>query len=215
MSLYEFKNLKKTFKHGKNKIEIFNNINMEINKGEISLISGRSGSGKSSLMWILAGIDPDFEGEVYRDGERVDNWNRDISLIFQNHNLIPEWTALENCCAALINSPLGMKEKLIKSRDILEQLGLKDRLDHLPGELSIGQRQRVAIARSLVTEPKILLADEPLSGVDSETGERVVDLLMDLVQEHNLSLIVSSHGLFPTDVIDRQYVMKEGTLTLS
>lgn len=214
MERYEFRGLTKQFKHGKANIELFKDIDLTINRGEVNLITGKSGCGKSSLMWILAGIDPDFTGEVYRDGERVENWSSDISLIFQNHNLIPEWTALENCTASLINSGLSKNDQIQRATDVLEQVGLKDRLDHLPGELSIGQRQRVAIARSIVTEPKILLADEPLSGIDSEIGEKVVTLLMELVEKKDLTLIVSSHGLFPLDEIDRHYKLENNHLKL-
>lgn len=212
MTIYDFKNIKKTFKHRKRELSILDGRDCTISEGELTLVTGNSGTGKSSLLWILAGIDTNFEGRVYNHNKEkvfdsdINNkravWKRDTSLIFQDHNLIPEWTALENCMSSMINSKLSYREKKKRAITTLERLGIYNREEHLPRELSIGQRQRVSIARSLVTEPKILLADEPISGVDNHCAEEIIKLFRSLVTDNNMSVIISSHREFSNDYID-------------
>ncbi len=217
----ECRGISKSFVKNGRTVPIIKDLDFSVRSGEIALITGRSGSGKSVLMWLLALLDPPTGGEIILDGERVclDDpagmaaARRDrISIIFQDYNLIPSWTALENVMAVFAGTGVGRGEQRRKAADLLNGLGLGDRLDNLPAELSIGQRQRVAIARSVVRPPRLILADEPTGGVDPQTGEEIISLLRERAKENGSALVVATHGCFPPSAADTVYELKEGSV---
>ena len=192
-------NLKKNFLQGKNIIKVLDDVTLEIHSGEIIALLGKSGSGKSTLLSLLAGLDkPDF-GAIYFDQnnltklseEALCEWRaKNLGIVFQQFNLIPHLTALENVLLPLeIN---GVEDKN-KALEWLSLVGLDDRVDHFPSMLSGGEQQRVAIARALVFGPPLLLADEPTGNLDSETGKKVIETLVNIVREKKTTMIIVTH----------------------
>lgn len=212
-------NLTRTFQTRQGPLPILKDLNFEIAKGEIVAITGHSGSGKSTLLGLLAGLDQQQSGEILYAGESLKNRSpeqshqfraRNISLIFQNHYLIPHLTALENVLLPLQILRLSSGEQ--KARDLLTQVGLQDRLDHFPSELSGGESQRVAIARGLVINPMVLLADEPTGSLDAETGEKVMKIYFDLVRKNNLTSIIVTHNQELAQLCDRTLKLSQGKI---
>ena len=202
--LLEVQNVCKSYNHLKNILQVLKGINFKIEKGEIWAIVGPSGAGKSTLLHIMGGLDRPNEGVVILDGEDLYNLtdgerarvrNQKIGFIFQFYHLLPEFTALEN-----IILPAMIKEdfkniKRFESRGmaLIEQVGLKNRWNHKPQELSGGEQQRVAIARALVNEPKIIFCDEPTGNLDSQTGREIIKLLVDLNRANRQTLVIVTH----------------------
>ena len=215
-------NITKSFRVRGKTIRVLQGAELDVYPGELIVIRGRSGEGKSVLQWILSGIDtPDsgeilFEGVSYSklSGEEMSTLRRErIGLIFQNFNLIESWTALENVESALLNSGLSPEEKREKAVSILEKMDLGHRLDNLPVELSVGQQQRVAIARALINEPSLIIADEPTGSVDDETAGEMLTILLSYVKERNSAMVVTTHGHFTGEhLADRIFSIKEGKL---
>ena len=219
--LLECQNLKRTFAIRGRQIQALDGIDMSANKGEIVVICGRSGAGKSTLLSVLGGLDRPSSGSVIFEGRGMDSLsNRELALlrrtkigiIFQSLNLLPSWTALENVEAALIHTAMSRTERHTKAEALLNDLGLGDRLDHLPLELSLGEQQRVAIARTLANEPALILADEPTADVDEQTAREIVDHLLGPVKENDVTLLIATHGIIPRDIADRVLWMKDGRL---
>ncbi len=218
----EGRNLYKSFTVRERTIEVLDGVTLAVAAGETLVIKGRSGQGKSVLLWLLSGIDlptmgdVTFEGVPYRrmKGDDLAALRRErIGLLFQDFNLIPAWTARENVEAALVGGPDSPAARRVKADALLDRLGLSDRLDNLPSELSIGQQQRVALARALVNEPVLLIADEPTGNVDPQTADELCDLLFRYVREKNASLIVATHGHFPGETrADRCLRLQDGRL---
>ncbi|RAL69699.1 Methionine ABC transporter ATP-binding protein [Dehalococcoides mccartyi] len=180
-------NISRSFQKGTQSIPVLKEINLRAEPGEVVVIRGKSGAGKSVLLWILSGLDNPDSGRVVFDGlelnslgnsQRAELRRSRLGIIFQNFNLIGSWTAYENVEIALRNSKLSPLEKSKRINRILSELGLSDRLQNLPAELSIGQQQRVAIARTLATNPELILADEPTGDVDPETGAEIIEMLL-------------------------------------
>jgi putative ABC transport system ATP-binding protein len=201
--------------------EVLRDINLSIRPGEIVVIRGRSGTGKSTLLQILAGLDHPTAGRVEIAGQALDDLDagqiaqlrrRTMGFIFQSFNLIPSWTAGQNVEAALIHTPLTRSERDRKARDMLQGLELGDRIDYLPSELSVGQQQRVAIARALIHAPAIVFADEPTGDVDPDTAAAIMDCLVGLVRNNGTTLILCTHGELPHEVADRRYLLRDGTV---
>ena len=195
---------------------------MAVKPGEIVTITGRSGEGKSVLLWLLSGLDRPDSGQVVFMGRSLDGLSNrelarlrgdEIGIIFQNFNLVASWTAVENVESAMRHNGMNPQERRQKAVAALAELGLGERLDNLPAELSIGQQQRVAIARTLVNDPTLILADEPTGDVDPETAREIIDLLLAPVKEKGATLIVATHGNLPLDEAHRMLVLKEGRLT--
>ncbi len=215
-------NITKSFRVRGKTIRVLQGAELDVYPGELIVIRGRSGEGKSVLQWILSGIDtPDsgeilFEGVSYSklSGEEMSNLRREkIGLIFQNFNLIESWTALENVESALLNSGLSPEEKRDKAVSILERMDIGQRLDNLPVELSVGQQQRVAIARALINEPSLIIADEPTGSVDDETAGEMLTILLSYVKDRNSAMVVTTHGHFTGEhLADRIFAIKEGKL---
>lgn len=196
-------------------------VNLEINKNEFVLLKGRSGAGKSTLINLMCGLDKPTHGKVTIENEDIDSLsNQEISkllankigIIFQNFNLLPTYTVFENIEIAL--EPSGNIREKYKEIIIplLKQLELEDKINFLPSELSVGQQQKVAIARTLAKNPTIIFADEPTGSIDEETAKEIVQHLLFLKNERNVTLIVSTHGNFLDNYADRIIVMEKGKI---
>jgi ABC-type lipoprotein export system ATPase subunit len=192
----------KTYMLGKRALEVLRGLDLELNRGDFLALRGASGAGKSTLLHLLGGLDTPEQGEIRlngRDlarlarGELANLRNREVGFIFQAYYLLPELDALENVClpARMARTPASQAEK--RGRELLERVGLKDRIEHKPYELSGGEQQRVAIARSLINEPALILADEPTGNLDSHTGEEIIDLLVSIRAEKQTTLIMATH----------------------
>jgi putative ABC transport system ATP-binding protein len=221
--MYEVKNLTKHYKRGKETVDALRGVDVVIPDGEMLAIQGPTGHGKSTLLQLLGGLDRPSSGELLFDGRDMARMNEmqltklraeSFGYIFQSFNLIPTLTAQENVETALV--PLGIEAGLRRERAIgaLGEVGLGDRLRHVPGELSGGQQQRVAIARALVKEPKVIMADEPTGNLDEETRDEIVALLERMWREHNLTVIVVTHDSAIAARVPRLAQIKNGRLTI-
>ncbi|MBI3910148.1 MAG: ABC transporter ATP-binding protein [Armatimonadetes bacterium] len=219
--LLECRDLRKTFVVKRQEICVLESITFSVNRGEIVVLTGKSGAGKSTLLGILAGLDRPTSGSAIFEGRPLESmtnealaWlrRRDIGIVFQSFNLLPSWTAFENVEAALMHTGLSKSARRQKVVALLEALGLGARLDNLPAELSVGEQQRVAVARTLIHAPKLLLADEPTGDVDPETAQEIIARLVAPVKETGATLIVATHGIFPQEIADTVFQMKDGRL---
>jgi lipoprotein-releasing system ATP-binding protein len=198
----ECRGLRKQFAEGPAVIEVLSDINMVVGEGERIAIVGPSGAGKTTLLQLLGGLDTPTAGEVRirgRDIAATDNAERGrirnqyLGFVYQFHHLLPEFTALENVAMPLLVRRDPLEAVRARARQVLERVGLADRLEHKPGELSGGERQRVAVARALVTEPAVVLADEPTGNLDRKTGDTVLELMLALNREVGASLVIVTH----------------------
>lgn len=214
--MIEFKNIHKEFLQGEKKISVLTNLNFKLSdEGNIAVI-GKSGSGKSTFLSLLAGLDSPSRGEVILDNVKIFDLSekelthfraRNIGIVFQSFHLIPNFTALENVMLPL--EVLKDKKAKEKALDILELVGLKDRANHFPSQLSGGEKQRVAIARAMVTNPKIILADEPSGNLDPETGELVMGTLLATAKKLSQTLILVTHDIDLARKCDSIYEIKD------
>ncbi len=201
---------------------VLRGVDFAAREGEVTVVSGRSGEGKTVLLWLLAGLDAPSAGEVLFEGAPLSGLSESgltrlrrekISIIFQDFNLVASFTAIENVMAPLAESRMPKQERRARAEKALRALGLGGRLRHLPAELSIGQRQRVAVARTMIVSPRLILADEPTGGLDPETAAGLVKLLVGQARKTNAALVVATHGLFPLSAADRLYALRNGRLT--
>jgi lipoprotein-releasing system ATP-binding protein len=208
-------------KAGSSELELFRGLNLEIFAGEMVAIVGESGAGKSSLLHLLAALDRPTEGEVWYGDVRLSGMsareaaefrNRRVGYVWQFHYLLPEFTAVENVAMPLLAGGMGHKAALEQARVWLERVGLADREEHRSGELSGGEQQRVSLARALVTEPTVLLADEPTGNLDEKTAEAVFGLIQKLHVDHGLTSVLVTHNLEFAGRCDRVLKLKEGLL---
>jgi lipoprotein-releasing system ATP-binding protein len=200
--LISARDVHKTYLLGQRTLEVLHHVNLELCRGDFVALRGASGAGKSTLLHLLGGLDTPTRGEVRlagRDlaalsaGELARLRNKEVGFIFQSYYLLPELDALENVCLPARMARVPAAEAEARGRDLLRRVGLGDRIEHKPYELSGGEQQRVAIARSLINGPDLILADEPTGNLDSHTGEEIVDLLCAIRAEKQTTLVMATH----------------------
>jgi lipoprotein-releasing system ATP-binding protein len=199
----EAKDLSMSFVDGERTIEVFSNLNFTLQSGSSVAIVGESGVGKTTLLSIMGGLEFPTRGELFLNGTAITGLSGDklsnfrgenVGFVFQFHNLLPEFSALENVMLPLVISGMSRSNARVPASALLEAVGLKERMNHRPGMLSGGEQQRVAIARSLARSPKLLLADEPTGNLDQRTGGQVSDLLLDVCGRSGITLVVVTHS---------------------
>ena len=200
---------------------VFHNVNLQVHKGERIAILGASGSGKCTLLYMLGGLDKIKSGKIFITGQDISLLkakrmgmlrNQTLGFVYQFHHLLAEFSALENVAMPLLIRGESVQTANTRAVQILEQVGLIDRIKHKPGEMSGGERQRAAIARALVTQPKCLLADEPTGNLDNKTSAQVYELLIKLNEELDTSLVLVTHDVNLAAKMDRRYTLSEGHL---
>jgi len=215
--------LGKTYPLPKGELRVFEGLDFELRRGELAAVMGASGVGKTTLLNLLGGLDRPTEGRVLLDGEDLfagsdrevaSVRNRKIGFVFQVYHLLPEFTALENVSFPLMIGGTPRKEAFSRAGEMLREVGLEDKTASRPSQLSGGEQQRVAIARSLVNGPCLLLADEPTGNLDWRTGERVLRLVLDLHEQKGLSSILVTHNEKIARYCHRVYMMEAGTMKL-
>lgn len=219
--LLAVRDLHKSFFEGGEEIRVLRGLHLELGMGERLAIVGESGVGKSTLLHILGALDPPSGGAVVFRGRELSSLdddglshlrNREIGFVFQFHYLMPDFDALENVMLPALIQGWGWEAARASALKLLEAVGLKDRISHRPGKLSGGEQQRVAVARSVILEPRLLLADEPTGDLDPHTGEEVQNLLFRLNEDKGVSLVVATHNRGFAAKMGRQMELREGRL---
>jgi len=214
-------NIKKSFKIGENDTDILKGISFSLDEGDFVSIVGESGSGKSTFLYIIAGIDKPSEGSVEINGkdivklsdEEMASLRRNyFSFVYQFDNLVPNLTVLENITLPMVLEKKKKDEYIDKANSLMEYLGIKDRKDSLPSQLSGGEQQRVAIARALVIEPKIIFLDEPTGSLDKERGTQVMELLKDINSKYKVALVMVTHSPVHAEYASKIVRMEDGRL---
>ncbi len=209
------------FREGDSMLEVLRGVDLTVREAERLAIIGTSGSGKTTLLQIMGGLDDPTSGEVHVNGQSIANIgekdksalrNQFIGFVYQFHHLLPEFSAKENVAMPLLIRRLRKDEAMQQAADLLSRVGLGERLDHKPGELSGGERQRAAVARALITRPKLVLADEPTGNLDAGNGQHVLQLMLELNQELNTSLVIVTHDHSIAGQMDRVLVLEDGRL---
>ena len=215
----ELNNIHKSFIHDGSHIEVLRGIDLSLSQGESLAITGASGVGKSTLLNIMGTLEPPTKGTVrfmetdisqIGEAELCQMRNKEVGFVFQFHHLLPEFNAIENTLMPALIARMSLKKARIEAKAILNKVGLGNRLTHRIGKLSGGEQQRVAIARSLIMSPKLLLADEPTGNLDETTGEGIADLLLRLNREENLTMVIATHNLRLALRLSRILEIKEG-----
>jgi predicted ABC-type transport system involved in lysophospholipase L1 biosynthesis ATPase subunit len=212
------RDIRRSFRVGSRKVQVLRGISLDVQSGEALFLCGVSGAGKTTLLYTLAGLERPEAGEVIFEGHKLYSRssaedarirNTRMGFIFQSYFLLPELTALEN---ALLPSLIRHRQREDLAKQYLERVGLGDRLQHLPSELSGGEQQRVAIARALVNDPAIIFADEPTGNLDTANGDAIMNLLLELVREYQKTLVVVTHETRLAGLGNRQVNMRDGLL---
>ncbi len=213
--------VKRTFREGDNALTVLDGVDLEIAAGETIAVVGASGSGKTTLLQLLGGLDSPDGGAIeimgrdlatLDDTERGRVRNQAIGFVYQFHHLLPEFTAWENVAMPLLIRREPREQAMAAARDLLGRVGLGERLDHRPSELSGGERQRAAVARALVTGPRVVLADEPTGNLDRSTGERVLEQMLALNRELGTALVIVTHDPAIAERMDRELTLSDGRL---
>jgi len=217
-------NVSKSFRDAGLSVDVLSDINLSIAAGERIAIVGSSGSGKSTLLHLLGGLEEPTQGEVWVAGKKLSElnqaqrgmWrNQNLGFIYQFHHLLPEFTALENVAMPLLIRKTNPSDAKRQAFEILDKVGLSKRVDHKPGEMSGGERQRAAIARALVTKPRCVLADEPTGNLDRHTADQVYQTMLELNAAIETSLVVVTHDETLAQRMDKIYHIKDGKLQTS
>ncbi len=219
-TLIKLEDVHKIYQLDKVEIPAINGISLNVNKGDFVALMGPSGSGKSTAMNLVGCLDTPTKGEIFLDKYNIAHLHesdlaqirgKKIGFIFQTFNLIPSLTALENVALPMTFQGASRKQKIQKAKELLELVGLKDRMNHLPGELSGGQKQRVAIARALINDPEIILADEPTGNLDTKTGDEIMKVLKDL-NKKGKTIILVTHNPELTKLSNKVINLRDGKL---
>ncbi len=209
------------FREGNSTLEVLSGVDLTVREAERVAVIGVSGSGKTTLLQIMGGLDDPSSGEVIIGGHSLADTDEDqkgrlrnqfLGFVYQFHHLLPEFTAQENVAMPLMIRRIAKDDALAQAAELLERVGLGGRLTHKPGELSGGERQRAAVARALITRPKLVLADEPTGNLDAGNGEHVLKLMLELNQELNTSLIIVTHDHSIAARMERTLVLEDGRL---
>jgi len=223
VSLIEAVNVTKYYQMGKITVKALNGVSIKVEKGDFIVIVGPSGSGKSTLMHILGALDRPTSGKVLVDGKDIsemDDWSlamirrKKIGFVFQAYNLIPTLTALENVMIPLEPTNIEMEEGIKRAKGLLTLLEMDDRILHKPSELSGGQRQRVSIARALINDPEVILADEPTGNLDTETGRKVIEAMLHLNQEENKTFVLVTHDQDLLEYATKKVFIRDGLIEI-
>ncbi len=218
--IIKLKNVCRNYKLGNSIVRAVRNADLKINSGDFVAVVGPSGSGKSTLMNLIGALDLATNGEIFLDNKNIEHLTesnlaqirgKKIGFIFQSFNLIPTLTALENVTLPMFFQNVSKKEREDRAKELLFELGLKERENHLPSELSGGERQRVAIARALANDPDVVLADEPTGNLDSKSGEKVLDILKDL-NKKGKTIIIVTHDMHMAKKARRIVKIKDGKI---
>jgi lipoprotein-releasing system ATP-binding protein len=213
------KDVRKSFVHMGRTLEVLKGIDLEIEEGEVASVVGQSGAGKSTLLHCIGTLDVPTSGSISIGGEEITQLpssrlaalrNRTIGFVFQFHHLLPEFNALENVMMPGLIQNRSRSAIETRAQALLEEVGLKDRANHRPGELSGGEQQRVALARALVLEPKLILADEPTGNLDSATSKQIHDLFFQVNKQRGTTIIIVTHNMVLADSMPRKITLKDG-----
>lgn len=219
--LLEVSGLKKVFSRGEESVEALRGVSLSLDRGEFASIMGPSGSGKSTLLHLLGGLDRPTGGSIQLDGQSIEGFNdaelsifrrRKLGFIFQFFNLLPTLTAVENVALPLLLDGFAMREVEPKARELLSQIGMKHRMEHLPDQLSGGEMQRVAIARALVADPLLILADEPTGNLDSKTGTLVLEILAEMTRKGKNTVLMVTHDSRAASFGSRVITLRDGKI---
>ena len=215
-------NLIKTYQTTKKtKLEVLKSISLEIDKDKISVIIGASGAGKSTLLHLLGGLDRPDSGKVFFDGQNIFDFsdeklakfrNNNIGFVFQFHHLLPEFTAVENVAIPQMIRGISLNNALKKAEELIDSVGLSERINHKPAELSGGEQQRVAVARALANDPSVIFADEPTGNLDSANSEAIHKIIVDLRDKFNKSFVIVTHNNSLVKLADTVFEMKDGKI---
>ncbi|MDA7705016.1 ABC transporter ATP-binding protein [Rickettsiales bacterium] len=219
----ELKNINKSFFIEKKELKILKNINLSLDSGQITALVGPSGSGKTTLLQIAGLLDNPTSGKVIfgnkdlsnnNDKKRTEFRKNNIGFIYQDHNLLPEFTAIENISLPLLIQNEDKKIAFKKSEEILEKINLSDKKDVFPYELSGGQQQRIAIARAIISKPKILFADEPTGNLDSKNAENIFNIFCEFTKEFNINSLIVTHNMELAKKMDRIIKIEDGQISI-
>lgn len=217
--LYTLKNVSKIISTPQEEITILNDVNFSVQEGEMLAVLGASGSGKSTFLHMLAGLDNPSSGEILFCGKNIHTMeekernflrNKEMGFVFQFHHLLPEFTTVENVAMQALISGMPKKEAMQKALELLEMVGLSERAKHLVTTLSGGEKQRAAITRAVLLSPKVLLADEPTGNLDSKTGEQIMQVLTNLNKEKKMALVMVTHNVEIANQMQRVVELKSG-----
>lgn len=222
MEIVQCININKTYRQGQVTVQALKNISLQIDKGEFLAVAGPSGSGKTTLLNMIGGLDMLDSGSIFVDGEAFESMSQSqlanlrlhkIGFVFQAYNLIPVLSAVENVEYVMLLQGVPANERIKRAREVLDTVGLAGKYDRRPAELSGGQQQRVAVARAIVSNPSIVLADEPTANLDSKTGERLLHLMRQMNQERGVTFIFSTHDAMVMDFARRIVTIRDGRIS--
>lgn len=222
-SIIEARNLCKEYPLPKGILCVFKNLNFELQQGDLVAVMGVSGVGKTTLLNLFGALDRPTGGQILLENEdiftktereRAEIRNKKIGFVFQFYHLLPEFTALENICFPLLIKGVDKREAMRRAFDRLEEVNLSEKAQVKPSQLSGGEQQRIAIARALINEPKVLLADEPTGNLDWKTGEKILNIIKDVHKTKDLSSIIVTHNEKVAQFCDKVYIMEDGLMKL-
>jgi len=221
MAIVECVGLKKTYQQGKVAVEALQGIDLSVDRGEFIALAGPSGSGKTTVLNLIGGLDDITQGKIVVDGQDISRLKSSqlsdmrlhkIGFVFQSYNLVPVLSAVENVEFVMMLQGIPRSERLERSRAILKEVGLEDLMGRRPAEMSGGQQQRVAVARAIVSEPVLVLADEPTANLDSRTGERLLALMKELNQSKGITFVFSTHDKMVMERAQRIVLLRDGVV---